>query len=161
MVTIEVTVNNEKYTSDIEDNLSLYDYLKKIHINSIKSACYQGDCGICTVLVDDIVVKSCLSLAAEFSGSKIYTIEGLIDDPTMKVLFKAFEKAGAVQCGYCSPAFLIRAYSLLKSSIIPLENISPKQIVESINGILCRCTGYKQIIEGIHEACIILSKVDH
>ena len=105
----------------------------------------MGICGSCTVLVDDRPVSSCLLLAAQIDGAAIRTVESLEQNGSLSPLQEAFLTFGAVQCGYCTPGFLMTATALLEESSSP----SRDEIVEALKGNLCRCTGYKKIIEAV------------
>ena len=105
----------------------------------------MGICGSCTVLVDDRPVSSCLLLAAQIDGQSVRTVEGLERDGSLSPLQEAFLTFGAVQCGYCTPGFLMTATALLEENPHP----SRAEIVEALKGNLCRCTGYKKIVEAV------------
>ncbi len=144
--TIQIKVNNEDYEIEVNSNETLLDLLRnKLNIKSVKSACWQGDCGICIVLLEGIPTKSCLILAQEVHKKVITTVEGLMDGERLTKLQQAFIKTGAVQCGFCTSAFLLMGQYLLSRD----EPLTRKSIEGSLNGIICRCTGYKQIIDSI------------
>lgn len=149
MKTLSLTLNGQKRTVSIEDNETLLDVLRnQLQIKSVKAACWSGDCGICTVLMNDKPMKSCLVLAYEAAGSTVTTVEGISSGEKLHNLQKAFIKHGAVQCGFCTGAFLLMGRHILSQK----QSFSKIEIQEMINGIICRCTGYKQIIDSIHEA---------
>ncbi|MCK5157977.1 MAG: (2Fe-2S)-binding protein [Candidatus Heimdallarchaeota archaeon] len=149
MKTLSLTLNGQKRTVSIEDNETLLDVLRnQLQIKSVKAACWSGDCGICTVLMNDKPMKSCLVLAYEAAGSTVTTVEGISSGEKLHNLQKAFIKHGAVQCGFCTGAFLLMGHHILSQK----QSFSKIEIQEMINGIICRCTGYKQIIDSIHEA---------
>ncbi|MHA2365170.1 MAG: (2Fe-2S)-binding protein [Candidatus Hodarchaeales archaeon] len=152
MVEISLKINGEIITSEVPDNITLLDFLKRHNVNSVKAACYHGDCGICTVLIDNHVAKSCLVLTAEVNECSIITVEGLKENRIVSLLKKYFEKHGAVQCGYCTPAFIVVAFQLLQLKQESKKELSRHEVTDAINGVLCRCTGYQQIIDGIIEA---------
>ncbi|MHA2053520.1 MAG: (2Fe-2S)-binding protein [Candidatus Hodarchaeales archaeon] len=146
--TLEFNLNGKKISVAIPQNITLLDLLRNYqNIKSIKAACWVGDCGICTVLINDIPVKSCLVLAHEISDMDVCTIEGLSDDSIMKRLQDSFIKNGAIQCGYCTGAFLLFGYYLISQQ----QRFTKDEIKEMLNGIICRCTGYQQIIDSIHQ----------
>jgi len=159
MVQVKIILNGKEIEKEIPSQITLYEYLKDQYISSIKAACHHGDCGLCTVIMDDKLVKSCLVLAVEASNSTITTLEGLNDDPVTTIVKRKFEQNHAVQCGYCTPAFILAAVTLLKSKQEKNEDLSHEEILESINGILCRCTGYKQIIDSMMEASLEVSQI--
>jgi len=149
MKTLSLTLNGQKRTVSIEDNETLLDVLRnQLQIKSVKAACWSGDCGICTVLMNDKPMKSCLVLAYEAAGSTVTTVEGISSGEKLHNLQKAFIKHGAVQCGFCTGAFLLMGHHILSQK----QSFSKIEIQKMINGIICRCTGYKQIIDSIHEA---------
>ena len=147
---ISFTLNGHPTKVIILPNMTLLTVLRDVlNISSVKAACWQGDCGLCTVLLDGNPVKSCLILAYEITGREIITVEGLTEETRISPLQQAFIDHGAVQCGFCTSAFLLVGTYLLNQG----NKLSREEISEAINGILCRCTGYKQIIDAIYE-CI-------
>lgn len=147
--TITFTLNGKTVTSGIEDNeLLLATLRERFSLKSVKEACSIGECGVCTVLIDDEPHYSCLTLASKIDGHDVKTVEFLGDTDLLHPLQESFISHGAVQCGYCTPGMLLVAYSLL------LKNGQPtvEQIREAMSGNLCRCTGYIQIIEAIKDA---------
>ncbi|MDR3174291.1 MAG: (2Fe-2S)-binding protein [Treponema sp.] len=140
-------VNRKPVNAEIDGGERLLDLLRgKLGLTGIKEGCGIGECGACTVLLDGVPVNSCLVPAAQASGREILTIEGLrAGDGSLHPLQRAFIDAGAVQCGYCTPAMILNAYALLKGNPSPSE----EDIKKAISGTLCRCTGYRQIIEAI------------
>ncbi|MGB9622392.1 MAG: (2Fe-2S)-binding protein, partial [Candidatus Bathyarchaeia archaeon] len=136
-------LNGRRVVCDVSDNQTLLDLLRNsLGVTSVKKGCEQGECGVCTVLLEGEPVTSCLVLAGKIDGREITTIEGLADDPKMKVLREAFLEEGAVQCGFCTPGMLLSAYALIRSN----PNPTADQVKEAIEGNLCRCTGYVKII---------------
>lgn len=121
----------------------------RLGLKGTKEGCRSGSCGACTVLVDGRSTLSCLTLTHEVVGSAVTTIEGLADDPVAQQVATAFEQAGAVQCGYCTPGFVVVLTSLLKErgSAAPLAELE-----EDLHGNLCRCTGYLAIREAVRMA---------
>ncbi len=149
---IDLTLNGEKVKIFVKSNETLLDIIRKnFQIKSVKAACWSGDCGICLVLVDDIPIKSCLVLAQEMNNKHITTVEGLSKNHRLTKLQDAFIKYGAVQCGFCTGAFLLLGQYLLNKG----NSLTRDELVKSLNGIICRCTGYKQIIDAF------LSVYDH
>ncbi len=142
-------LNGRDVEVDVEPNEILLDTLRlKLGVKSVKRGCERGECGTCTVLLDGKPVYSCMMFAVQASGRRIDTVEGLQNDPLfMKLVYKFAEK-GAVQCGYCTPGFLLTAYALLREG----KPLTPSNVAKAIEGNLCRCTGYKKIIEAIVEA---------
>lgn len=152
MKTISFVLNGKKISIEVDDNETLLGALReRLGITSVKEGCGIGECGTCTVLVDDEPHYSCLTLASKANGRDIKTVEYLSSSGVLHPLQEAFIKSGAVQCGYCTPGMLLCAYSLL------LKNADPdaRDIKEAISGNLCRCTGYIQIEEAIKNAAEI------
>lgn len=145
---IEITlrVNDEDHQVIIDARSTLLEVLRdKLFLTGAKEACGTGECGACTVLVNDKAVLSCLTLAIEVEGKNITTIEGLARDGKLTKLQQAFIDKGAIQCGFCSPGMILSAAALL------LENPFPTRIAirKALEGNLCRCTGYNKIVEAI------------
>jgi len=146
MKQITLTVNNLKYTANVDPGETLLNLLReKLDITSPKKGCEMGECGACTVIIDGKAVNSCLVPAAECSGSVVLTVEGLKTNGELHPLQKAFIEKGAVQCGFCTPGMLISAKALLDKNPIPTEH----DVREAIAGNFCRCTGYKPIVEAV------------
>jgi len=149
-----LTVNGVGYTVETESNKTLLWLLRhKLGFTGAKPACERGDCGLCTVLLDGEPVKSCLILAVEANGRNITTIEGLSKEGGLSPVQVKFIEHGALQCGYCTPAAVLAATALLKRNPSPTRD----EVIESLEGILCRCTGYRQIVDAIMDA----SKANH
>jgi len=146
---ISLTINGERYEVEVEANRTLLQLLREdLDLTGTKLACERGDCGLCTVLLDGVPTKSCLVLAVEVDGRDVTTIEGLAEEGQLSPVQRAFIKHGAVQCGFCTPAFILAAEALLKRNPNPTE----EEVKEAVGGILCRCTGYRQIIDAILDA---------
>jgi carbon-monoxide dehydrogenase small subunit len=144
---ISCIVNSKPITAEIDGGERLLDLLRgKLGLTGTKEGCGIGECGACTVLLDGLPVNSCLVPAAQVSGREILTIEGLqAKDGSLHPVQQAFIDAGAIQCGFCTPAMVLNAYALLRQNPSPGE----EDIKKAISGTLCRCTGYRQIIEAI------------
>ncbi len=123
----------------------LYVLREKLGLYGSKNACEQGECGSCSVLMDGVLVCSCLVLAANATGRDIKTIESISDDDSLTDVQKAFVDAGAIQCGFCTPGLLITIHDFLETN--PEPNVL--EIREAISGNLCRCTGYGRIVEAV------------
>jgi carbon-monoxide dehydrogenase small subunit len=117
-------------------------------LTGAKRSCQEGQCGTCTVLVDGKAINSCLYLAVEAQGKEIQTIEGIAKDGVMDQIQKSFVQKGGIQCGFCTPGFVLATKSLLSDNPHPSED----EIREAMVGHLCRCTGYVQIVEAIQDA---------
>lgn len=143
---IIVTVNGKKYEKNIEENKTLLHFLRvDLGLTGTKEGCGAGECGACTVIVNGKAVNSCLVLAAEVNGSTIETIEGETKNGKLSKLQEMFQKHHSSQCGFCSPGMIMSIKALLAKKPKP----TPDQIKEAIDGNLCRCTGYEQIIEAV------------
>jgi carbon-monoxide dehydrogenase small subunit len=123
---------------------------ERLGLMGSKGACEQGECGSCSVLVDDELVCSCLVMAASAVGQRIVTIEGLAPEGAPNDVQRAFVDAGAVQCGFCTPGLIMATHSLLERSPSPTE----MEIREELSGNICRCTGYGRIIEAVQRVAV-------
>ena len=145
---LQFTLNGVEVSAQTESHTTLLIFLREqFNLKSVKCGCETGDCGTCTVLLNDLPIRACTTLALSVNNAKVTTAEGLQDDLASR-LRESIVRHGAIQCGFCAPGMLITAYALLKSNPAPTE----MQIQEAISGQLCRCTGYLQIIEAI-DAC--------
>lgn len=143
---ISLSVNGEKYDLRVRSNRTLLQVIREdLGLKGTNCSCERGDCGVCTVIMDGQPVKSCIVLAVEADGSEITTIEGVADDGELNPVQQAFIDHGAVQCGFCTPGFILTAHAFLKENPSPSE----EEVKEAIDGVLCRCTGYRQIIDAI------------
>jgi carbon-monoxide dehydrogenase small subunit len=148
-VRIEVTVNGDVRETDVWAGESLLTALRdRLELFGSKNACEQGECGSCSVLLDGELVCSCLVLAAQADGHEVITVEGLADDGELHPVQQAFADAGAVQCGFCTPGFVVAAAELLRRVPQPGED----EIREALSGNLCRCTGYQKILDAVQLA---------
>ena len=145
-VDITLTINGQRRALTVEPTDTLVSILRdRLGMTGTHKDCCMGICGSCTVLVNDRPVSSCLLLAAQIDGDAVRTVESLESKGSLSPLQEAFLTFGAVQCGYCTPGFLMTATSLLEETPSP----SRDEIVEALKGNLCRCTGYKKIIEAV------------
>jgi carbon-monoxide dehydrogenase small subunit len=150
---IQLVVNGEPQDTEVPARRLLSDFLRDdLHLTGTKRGCETGTCGACSVLVDGEVVKSCLSLAVQAQGRSITTVEGLCSGaPTgagqvdLHPLQESFMRCGGLQCGYCTPGFLMASCALLARN----PNPSAQEVREGLNGNICRCTGYTQIVESV------------
>ena len=146
---IELVVNGRPCSTEVPTRRMLSDFLRDdLFLTGTKRGCETGVCGACSVLMDGEVVKSCLSLAVQADGHEITTVEGLAIDGKLHPVQEAFMEHGGLQCGYCTPGFMIMAIALLNETPNPTE----EQIRRGLNGNLCRCTGYVGIVESIMAA---------
>jgi carbon-monoxide dehydrogenase small subunit len=143
---ISLNINGILNEVEIEPRRTLLEVLREeLGLTGTKKACNQGECGACTVLLDGKPVPSCLLLAVEAQGKEILTIEGLARDGNLQPVQRAFMKHGGFQCGFCTPGMILSAKALLDENPHPTEN----EVKKALAGNLCRCTGYKQIIESV------------
>jgi aerobic carbon-monoxide dehydrogenase small subunit len=143
-------VNGRRRQVEIDPGEPLLGMLRdRLHLRGAKNGCSEGECGACTVLLDGNPVDSCIYPAAATEGRRITTVEGLTEPGAeMTALQRAFVEAGAVQCGFCTPGFLMTLTALLADN----PNPAPPEIQAAISGNICRCTGYHQIIEAVSTA---------
>lgn len=146
MKVIEMKVNGICVRREVDDNRRLIDFLREdLQLTGTKEGCSVGECGACTVILEGKAVCSCLLLAAQCDGAQITTVEALRHDKIGQRLQSAFVRHGGVQCGFCTPGFLMSAKALLDATPHP----SDRQIYDALEGNLCRCTGYRPIIKSI------------
>lgn len=146
-----LTVNGRRVSlPDVPEDERLLDTLRwRLHLKGTKEGCRSGGCGACTVLVDGRTTLSCLTLAHEVGGATVLTIEGAEEDPVGRRVQAAFEREGAVQCGYCTPGFVMALTGHLKAR---RPGDDPKSVVSDLEGNLCRCTGYASILRAARRA---------
>jgi carbon-monoxide dehydrogenase small subunit len=148
-VQVSVTVNGELHEHEVEARKLLVHLLRDdLDLTGTHVGCDTGNCGACTVLLDGQAVKSCMVLAAQADGSRVTTVEGLAQDGELTPLQRAFSQHHALQCGYCTPGMLISATYLLEQNPSPSE----EEIRRGIQGNICRCTGYVNIVKAIQAA---------
>lgn len=146
---VSLVVNGEPRAADARDGESLLSFLREeLELPGSKNACEQGECGSCSVMLDGALVCSCLVLAGACPDKRVETVEGLSPGGRLHPLQLAFLKAGAVQCGFCTPGLIVSANALLQSNPEP----SDAEIREALSGNICRCTGYGKILEAVHAA---------
>ena len=126
----------------------LYALRERLGLYGSKNACEQGECGSCSVLLDGALVCACLVLAAQAEGHEVVTVEGLADGEALHAVQEAFVETGAVQCGFCTPGFIVAAADLLRQNPSPNDD----EIREALSGNLCRCTGYAKIFDAVRLA---------
>jgi carbon-monoxide dehydrogenase small subunit len=146
---IRFTLNGTAGSVDTDPLRRLIDVLREdFNLKGVKEGCGEGECGVCLVFMDGNVVNSCIVPVGSVEGSEILTIEGFRKSERYRVLEDAFAEAGSVQCGFCTPGFIMAAEAILKINARPTE----QEIREAISGNLCRCTGYNMIVQGIRIA---------
>jgi carbon-monoxide dehydrogenase small subunit len=147
--TITATVNGDSYEREVDARKLLIHFLRDdLDLTGSHIGCDTGNCGACSVIVDGTLVKSCMMLAVQADGSSVETVEGLANEDELVPLQQAFSDHHALQCGYCTPGMLMSATALLRVHPSPTE----EQIRKSIQGNICRCTGYVNIVEAIKAA---------
>ncbi len=150
-MTIEITftLNGKTVTAAVEPRLSLADFLRDhMGLTATHLGCEHGVCGACTIQLEGAPARSCIMLAAECDGQSITTLEHLVDDPDMVILREAFHEKHGLQCGFCTPGFLISALDIIRRK----PGLSPEEIRLELSGNLCRCTGYQGIVRAVQEA---------
>lgn len=146
MMTLNFKLNGKDVSCLISPEMTLLTVLKEVlHINSVKRACLQGECGACTVILNGDAVNSCLVFAATVEGKEVTTLEGIGTPDDLHPIQKAFMEAGAFQCGFCTPGFIMSAKALLDKNPHPTE----EEIRYGLSGNLCRCTGYVKPVEAL------------
>jgi aerobic-type carbon monoxide dehydrogenase small subunit (CoxS/CutS family) len=146
---ITARINGQVRAFDVEPRTTLADALRDtLRLTGTHVGCEHGVCGACTVIVDGLAVRSCLTLAVQAEGAEVVTVEGLADEEQLSALQAAFRKHHAVQCGFCTPGILTTMHALLTEE----PDASEERIREVLSGNLCRCTGYIPIVEAVMEA---------
>jgi carbon-monoxide dehydrogenase small subunit len=148
-IRIRVTVNGATHERTVEPRWLLVDFLRhELELTGTHVGCEHGVCGACTVLVDGATARSCLLFAAQLDGARITTVEGLTRDGEPQPIHDAFHENHALQCGYCTPGFLISVHELLAENPQPTD----AEVREALSGNLCRCTGYVNIVTAVLDA---------
>jgi aerobic carbon-monoxide dehydrogenase small subunit len=146
---VKVTVNGETYERDVEPRKLLIHFLRDdLDLTGSHVGCDTGNCGACSVILDGVLLKSCMMLAVQADGATIETVEGLAQEGELNALQQAFSDHHGLQCGYCTPGMLMSATALLRANPRPSED----DIRTAIQGNICRCTGYVNIVEAIKAA---------
>ncbi len=149
MKKISVEVNGKKVTKEIQDHTILSVFIREnLNLTGTHVGCDTSQCGACVVHVDGKSIKSCTALAADVDGSKITTIEGIAKNGNMHPMQEAFKKLHGLQCGFCTPGMVMSAIDLLQNN----KNPSDTEIREWLEGNICRCTGYQNIVAAVKEA---------
>ena len=148
MRTITIRVNGEDVTGAVDDRLSLADFVREhCLLTGTHLGCEHGVCGACTLLLDGVPVRSCITLAAAADGGAVTTVEGWGDDALMQAIRTAFNRRHALQCGFCTPGMLATAYDILTR----IPDLDRARIRAALGGNLCRCTGYQAIVQAIED----------
>lgn len=148
--TVDFTLNGAKKTVSVDPTWTLYEILREqLDLIGTKGACLEGECGSCTVLVDGVSMNACLIMGPQVAGRDVVTVEGLAKDGQLSPVQQAFVDCGAVQCGYCTPGLVVAAEGLLARC----PNPDGETIRRSLEGNICRCTGYMKIQQAVERAC--------
>lgn len=146
---LRFTLNGEEKALNIEPGISALELIRDVlDLKGTKEGCGVGECGACTIVVDDRAVNACLMFAAQLDGRDVLTVEGLNREEELHPIQQSFAAQHAVQCGFCTPGILMSTHALLKENPRPERD----EIIKAITGNLCRCTGYQSIIAGIEDA---------
>jgi carbon-monoxide dehydrogenase small subunit len=146
---IRLTVNGRVHEASVEPRMLLADFLRQeLFLGGVHVGCEHGVCGVCTILMDGKAVRSCLTLAVQADGREIITIEGISKDAELHPIQQAFIEEHGLQCGFCTPGFVMAIYELLRDNPKPTQ----EQVVDVIDGQLCRCTGYESIRRAVTSA---------
>ena len=149
MTTVAITVNGERREAEVEPrDLLVYFLREQLGLKGTNVGCDTSSCGACTVLLDGVSAKSCTVLAVQADGSEVTTIEGLAENGKLHPVQQAFHEQHALQCGYCTPGFVMATVSLLRENPNPSED----EIRHGLEGNLCRCTGYHNIVKAVQAA---------
>ena len=148
---ISLKVNGVEYEALVEPRLMLVDFLRgELGLGGTHVGCEHGVCGACTILLNGAAVRSCLMLAVQADGAELMTVEGLSPDGKLHPIQEAFVEERGLQCGFCTPGFLISVYELLTQN----PNPSDEEIKDALGGNLCRCTGYQSILSSVRSAAV-------
>jgi len=154
-ITIKTTINGKAVSASAEPSTSLLEFLRDtLEMKGTKLCCNTGECGACTVIFNGKPINTCVTLAADANGAQITTIEGLAEGDTLHPVQQAFIDTGAVQCGYCTPGYIMSVKALLDRTAKP----SAEDIEEAVSGNICRCTGYAKIVDAIQLAADRLAR---
>ena len=145
---IEFILNGKKVSKEVSADRVLLDMIREdFHLTGTKSGCRVGECGACTVIINGKAVNSCMTLACSVNGKEVTTIEGIAKDGKLSPVQQAILDNHALQCGFCTPGFVMSATALLKKN----PNPSREEIMRALSGNICRCTGYEQIIKAVED----------
>jgi aerobic carbon-monoxide dehydrogenase small subunit len=148
-LTINTTINGKSVSASADPSASLLEFLRDtLSFKGTKLCCNTGECGACTIIFNGKPINSCVTLAADANGAEIVTIEGLADVDKLHPVQQAFIDTGAVQCGYCTPGYIMSVKALLDRTAKP----TAEDIEEAVSGNICRCTGYTKIVDAIQLA---------
>ena len=148
LVQISLTINGQKQSYSVPPKQNLLDFLREVGFKSVKNGCREGDCGMCTVLVNGVPAKSCLLFMQSMDGKSVETLEAMGNEHNLHPLQQAFLETGAIQCGFCTPAQLLTAKAFLDKN----KNPKAEDVRKALSGVLCRCTGYVRIVDAVLRA---------
>ncbi len=152
-MTITFTLNGESYKREVDPGMRALDFLRRVmKIKSVKEGCGEGECGACTIILNGEAVCSCLIFTGELDQKEIVTVEGLGTPGNMHPVQKAFVEMGGIQCGFCTPGFILSTKVLLDKKPNPTE----EEIKKALEGNLCRCTGYTKIVDSVRKAAELI-----
>jgi aerobic carbon-monoxide dehydrogenase small subunit len=148
-VPVTLTINGRRYQRNVEPRLLLVHFIRGLGgVTGTKIGCDTSQCGACTVLLDGVAVRSCTCLTVQVDGSSVTTIEGLAAGSALHPLQEAFWKTHGLQCGYCTPGMILASHELLRTNPTPTDD----EIRHGLEGNMCRCTGYQNIVRAVREA---------
>jgi carbon-monoxide dehydrogenase small subunit len=151
---VSITVNGRQYQREVEPRQLLVHFIRDLGgLTGTKVGCDTSQCGACTVLLDGVAVRSCTCLAVQADGAAITTIEGLAADGKLHPLQEAFWNKHGLQCGFCTPGMILASYNLLRKNPNPTD----EEIRGGLEGNLCRCTGYQNIVRAVKEAAVMMA----
>jgi carbon-monoxide dehydrogenase small subunit len=150
---VAITVNGVRREADLEPRTLLVDFIRDhVGLTGTKIGCDTSQCGACTIHLDGRAVKSCTVLAVQADGAEVTTIEGLAHNGTLHAVQEAFHEQHGLQCGYCTPGMIMTAVDLLEGNPDPTD----QEIRQALDGNLCRCTGYENIVRAVHQAAEVV-----
>jgi carbon-monoxide dehydrogenase small subunit len=154
-VPVSITVNGRRYQREVEPRKLLVYFIRDLGgVTGTKVGCDTSQCGACMVLLDGVAVKSCTCLAVQADGSSITTIEGLAANGALHPIQEAFWNTHGLQCGFCTPGMILATYDLLKTNLKPTD----EEIRHGLEGNICRCTGYQNIVRAVREAASVMAR---
>jgi aerobic carbon-monoxide dehydrogenase small subunit len=153
-VPVSITINGRRYQRDVEPRELLVYFIRDLGgVTGTKIGCDTSQCGACIVLLDGVAVKSCTCLAVQADGSSITTIEGLAANGTLHPIQEAFWNKHGLQCGFCTPGMILTAHDLLRTN----PKATDEEIRHGLEGNICRCTGYQNIVRAVREAALLIA----
>ena len=155
MAKVTIKVNGKNYTKSVEDRTLLVDFLRdELKLTGTHVGCDTSQCGCCTVHVNGRALKSCTMLAAQANGASVVTIEGMAKKDKLHPIQRAFSECHGLQCGFCTPGMILASHELLRTNPTPTD----EQIRHGLDGNMCRCTGYQNIVRAVREAASVIGR---